>query len=299
MRRLLHIIAIIPFILSACDNEELPGYIDPENKNANTNCDIYAKRTEVPQLNNEDIFLSRHTSGATGDTVTYCISHNKERRHSRWVAFRFDSSNRDTDWERNSWDALGGEPYRTDPELEDSDVLNNSLIWNNGAQRYQRGHLLASFDRVYSKDANAQTFYFSNISPMLGAFNTSGPWSKLESAINKRKSGWGRNPEFADTLYVVKGGTIAEGYYDTKGRCPTVPKYYFVALLKVKDGIYHAAAFLLEHKGIFKEDEDEYSECALTIDELEEFTGIDFFCNLNDKLENAVERSLNKRAWNM
>ncbi len=299
MKRLLYLIATLPLFLAACDSDEGNDYHNPNNKNANTDCDIHAKRTEIPRLNNEDIFLSRHTSGATGDTVTYCISHNKERRHSRWIAFRFDKSNRDTDWSRDSWDALGGEPFRTDPDLEDNNVLNNDLIWRNGEQYYQRGHLLASFDRLYSKEANAQTFYFSNISPMLKAFNTSGPWSKLESAINARKSGWGRNPDFADTLYVVKGGTITEGYYDTKGTCPTVPKYYFVALLKVKDNVYHAAAFLLEHKSFFKENEDEYSECAITIDELEEFTGIDFFCNLNDKLEDAVESILNKRAWNM
>lgn len=299
MKRLIYIIATLPLLLISCNSEESNYHTNPNNKNANTDCDIYAKRTEIPRLNSEDIFLSRHTSGATGDTVTYCISHNKERRHSRWVAFRFDKSNRDTDWSRDSWDALGGEPFRTDPDLEDNDVLNNDLIWHNGEQYYQRGHLLASFDRLYSKEANAQTFYFSNISPMLKGFNTKSPWSKLESAINTRKSGWGRNPDFADTLYVVKGGTIAEGYYETKGTCPTVPKYYFVALLKVKDGIYHAAAFLLEHKGVFKENEDEYSECAITIDELEEFTGIDFFCNLNDKLEDAVESILNKRAWNM
>ena len=36
---------------------------------------------------------------------------------------------------------------------------------------------------------------------------------------------------------------------------------------------------------------------ALSIDELEEKTGIDFFCNLPDKLENNVERGCNLDAW--
>jgi endonuclease G len=35
------------------------------------------------------------------------------------------------------------------------------------------------------------------------------------------------------------------------------------------------------------------------VDELEEFTGIDFFCNLNDKLEEAVEKQYNKTAWGL
>ena len=38
---------------------------------------------------------------------------------------------------------------------------------------------------------------------------------------------------------------------------------------------------------------------AITIDELEERTGIDFFCNLKDNLENAVESTIDKKTWNL
>ena len=36
---------------------------------------------------------------------------------------------------------------------------------------------------------------------------------------------------------------------------------------------------------------------ALSIDELEEKTGIDFFPNLNDNLENALEATYSTKAW--
>ena len=39
------------------------------------------------------------------------------------------------------------------------------------------------------------------------------------------------------------------------------------------------------------------SECARTIDELEELTGLDFFHNLPDNLENAVEAKYAISAW--
>ena len=39
------------------------------------------------------------------------------------------------------------------------------------------------------------------------------------------------------------------------------------------------------------------SECARTIDELEELTGLDFFHNLPDNLENAVESKYAISAW--
>lgn len=36
---------------------------------------------------------------------------------------------------------------------------------------------------------------------------------------------------------------------------------------------------------------------ALSIDELEEKTGIDFFPSLNDNLENALESTYSTKAW--
>lgn len=39
------------------------------------------------------------------------------------------------------------------------------------------------------------------------------------------------------------------------------------------------------------------ADYALTIDELEEKTGIDFFPNLNDNLENALEATYSTKAW--
>ena len=38
---------------------------------------------------------------------------------------------------------------------------------------------------------------------------------------------------------------------------------------------------------------------AVSIDELERFTGIDFFCNLPDNTENAVEATLTLSDWNL
>ena len=40
-----------------------------------------------------------------------------------------------------------------------------------------------------------------------------------------------------------------------------------------------------------------YGDYAITIDELERRTGIDFFCNLPDHMENKVESTLNLSYW--
>lgn len=262
-------------------------FTNPENKNENRG-NSYSKRIEIPALNSNDIFITHTTKVAGKDNITYSISHNAERKHSRWVAFTFDDSNREIAWQRKSWKYTewGGDPFQPDPEMPESYVFTKSEINKNG---FDRGHLVASYDRVYSKDANEQTFYYSNMSPMYNDFNT-GLWSKLEGVVQKH----GRNESFCDTLYVVKGGTINPGYYKQVGTCRTVPLYYFMAILSRKNNIYNGIAFWLEHE---RDLEGTIWDYAMTIDELEEKSGIDFFCNLPDKTENSVERVYYLSKW--
>ena len=83
------------------------------------------------------------------------------------------------------------------------------------------------------------------------------------------------------------------------------PEQLFVAqelINKVKSkccgikGQYKAIGFWFEHKSYSN---NNYASYALSIDELEEKTGIDFFHNLPDNIENEVERSYNKSDWGL
>ena len=160
--------------------------------------------------------------------------------------------------------------------------------------------MLGSADRLNSKDANGQTFYLSNIMPQLRAFNEGGIWWNLEDFLRKNYD----KSDFRDTLYVVKGGTISEGNYTKRGSNGqlTVPKYYFMAILAFAkryaktNGGYYAIAFWMEHKDNTAAVSSSY---AITIDELERRTGIDFFCNLPDDIENAVEKSFYLSDWKL
>lgn len=282
------------FFIVACKGDEgAIASINTTNTNANTGKGDYATRPEIPAITDNDIFITHTTTISGKENITYSIAHNPERKHSRWVAFTFDASNRAIAWKRDNWDNTewGGDPFQPDPQIAEEFLFTQQEINRNG---YVRGHLVASYDRVYSKDANEQTFYYSNISPMLSRFNT-GKWNDLEQNVQS----WGRNKEFCDTLYIVKGGTINEGYYKSVTNeqgitCKTVPAYYFMALLCKFNDTFKAIGFWFEHKSYLP---GKLTEYAMTIDELEEKTGIDFFCNLNDKLETAVERQYNIKQW--
>jgi len=104
-------------------------------------------------------------------------------------------------------------------------------------------------------------------------------------------------------LYVVKGGTIDGKDYvfdflthDTYG--VLVPKYFFMAILCVKNGKYKALGFWIEHKKSYSQDEQKsIKPYIVSIDELEASTGIDFFCNLNQDTQDTVEKETVVSEW--
>ena len=287
------LLALLTLVLLASCNEtgsnDAPP-VDPSNKNANSShAGKYATRIEIPAIKGDDIFLSHTTTRNGKENITYSIAHDTLRRHCHWTAFTFDASNRAISWKRDNWDYTewGGDPFQPNPDLPERYVMNDREIWNSGGtERFVRGHIVASYDRVYSQDANEQTFYYSNISPMYSRFNT-GAWSDCEGLVQ----GWGRNSGFCDTLYVVKGGTIREDEYRTVGSCPTVPNHYFMALLCLKNNTYKAIGLLFEHQNGYSQTQ------VCSIDYLESFTGIDFFCNVPDKVENVFERQYSTSSW--
>lgn len=250
-------------------------------------------KMEVPALISGDYFITHSAyvnDNSTERIPNYYISYSPTQRHAHWVAFRFDKQTR----QRNT-NRTGSEGYPRDPECEAS--LPGNGFSGTG---YDHGHICASADRRYSTLANEQTFYMTNMSPQLPQFNRT-YWNYYETYVQNI----GGNEEFADTLYVVKGGTIAEGQVSTTVPCNgiqvPVPKYYFIALLKIKDKQYQAMAFWMEHQEYetVSDKTAELSAHAISIDQLEQLTGFDFFPSLPDNIEKTVEASFSPTEWDL
>lgn len=261
------------------------------NNTANTQI---TSRMETPRvLNNGTTQLISHDVNINGKTVnTYMLEYDITQYHSRWVAFRFDATT------RTQLTGRSDEPFTDDPSLSSTyHIGNRGFGWGR-----DRGHLCASADRVYNSTANEQTFYMTNMSPQMSSFNQ-GYWVTLEGLVQK----CGRNASFADTLYVVKGGTIKPDQisdYITRanGKKVAVPKYYYMALLKVKNNAYSSIGFWMEHKEYGydyknKAPLSEIAKHAVTVNQLEELTGIDFFPNLPDAAEEKIESRCNPTEW--
>lgn len=289
------LVLTIAIIAISCGDDS-PNWT-PSNGNGNSSytpsSDI-AARMETPRILSDGLtVVVSHDVAINGKkVVTYELEYDKSKFHSRWVAFRFDGNTRAQSVGRSD------EPFMDDPSL--SSTLH--IGYKGFGPGYDRGHLCASADRLYDRTANEQTFYMSNMSPQLSSFNQ-GYWVTLESQVQKL----GRSKTFSDTLYVVKGGTIKEGQiksYITRknGNKVAVPKYYYMALLKVKNGVYHSIAFWMEHKeyGYSYNNKVPLSEImnhAVSVNELEQLTGIDFFPNLPDATEEKVEDQKDINTW--
>ncbi len=246
----------------------------------------YAGGLEVPKLLGGDMNLFvTHTTNFNGKTmVTYSYEWDCKKKHSRWVAFTFSAATRSKDVGRN-------EDFKEDTKIP---AQYRTTLQDYKGSGFSRGHLCASSDRQYSKEANRQTFLLSNMSPQIQNGFNGGIWMELEREVQS----WGNIQSTKDTLYVAKGGTIGEGQIKQYiGNNVPVPKYYFMAVLSLKGGKYKAIAFWLEHKDYGKD--KNYAKHAISVDELEQKTGIDFFHNLPDDIENQVEAAFDKSAWGL
>lgn len=265
------------------------------NINKNTSGSTEAQtRYEFPKVKGGTSEVIVHSTNDYG--VTYSLEWDHNLRATRWVCWEVNGDNRVERYSRNSlWP--NGDPWAYDPSVPESEQqatyseLSKSYYPGTGSY-YQKGHICASQDRIYDKTANQQTFYMTNIYPQVGNFNGK-LWAKLEGQVRT----WGKN---SNVMYVCKGGTIdkeSQIIGRTSGN-HIVPKYFFMALVSQMTKGIRGIAFWMEH---LDEDRsgDKLSQYAISIDELENKTGLDFFCNLPDDTENSVEADLTLSDWNL
>lgn len=169
--------------------------------------------------------------------------------------------------------------------------LNTENYTNN---YYSRGHQIASADRNGVDDMCDQTFYMTNITPQLQNGFNGGVWNNLETAVRNLTSS-------CDTVYVVSGAAFRKKTDGTEtittivntrdSKELPVPNYYWKALLKVTwsgNGVTAALAigFWLPHKDLKGAD---YAGYAVSVNQIEQWTGFDLFANLPADLQATAE----------
>ena len=254
------------------------------NANANPATPSEYRRLEMPALHRgSDTVLVHKTADGM---VNYITEWDFQKRAQRWSCYILTQDLLQQNTQRYTSD---DNQYPQDPLIDTSLQWSEDPYYSNG-QRFDHGHICPSADRLNSSEANYQTFFLTNMQPQFNAFNA-GLWARMEAKVRAMA-------KTCDTLYVCKGGTIDGGtfggynkVYHTLANGLLVPRYFFMALLRVNGGNYSAVALWTDQITNSKDSGSSLSRYAISIDELEERTGIDFFCNLPDATEDTVEKT--------
>lgn len=227
---------------------------------------------ELPAMDDESLGYYSHSFEMNGQKYrNYSFGWSQEDLVSLWVAYPLCSMytnkrvNRTDEW---AYDPILGEEFSSAP-------------FGGYGGSYARGHQVPSADRLCCWEANAQTFYGTNMTPQNNGHN-GGIWQDIESYVRNIAN-------TSDTTYVVSGCMVKDSQKfttDTDGKKMTVPTAYYKAILRYSKSstlsTWAAMAFYTEHKDY--PDNTPFKTIAMSVDALEEMTGMDFFINLPDKL---------------
>lgn len=300
LRIILPLLFTIPVLVSCSNDDDDDGASTELNANRNDwSQEPALQRLEFPKVKGGKSRVIIHT---TNDEygINYSVEWDSEKRSQRWSCYQMYAANRIQVTKRYYADSSKGQmQYPYDPGLPANEYFSSDPFWGSG---YDHGHICPSADRLYSVSANIQTFYLTNMQPQYNRFNA-GLWEKMEEKLRSWISTGSRKE---DTLYVCKGGTIdvvdSEGgvkdpVLATLSSGLIVPKYFFMALLRKSSTGYKGLAFWAEHLNDDRSN-DPLTDYVISIRELERRTGIDFFCNLPDKIEEEVETmSIENIKW--
>lgn len=299
-------LACLTLFFASCGDDNNPVIDDdkPVNKNANVvTTDKAVLRLEFPALKKtgrQQIIVHRVSDHKKydNDCVNYAVEWDCDKKSQRWSCYQMHkgyTGEHDRVTPNNN-------RYPQDPNIATEDRYDD-VIYGSG---FAHGHICPNADRKYSYDANYQTFYMSNMQPQYSKFNgfsddrkNYGLWVRMEIQLRK----WVDNLGPKDTIFVCKGGTIDDEKNIIKridGKL-IVPKYFFTAILR-KYYIngkheYLALGYWCDQTNSYRTNETIKQHC-MSIEKLEQLTGIDFFCNLPDDIEAKVEKNYDESSWN-
>ena len=243
---------------------------------------------EMPLVKENDgnLYVT-HMTKASGKTMrNYSMCYDPDVKAALWIAYPLHDC-----YTRKAVDRTDAWGY--DPLIPAKYQVNMEKGMSNG---YDRGHQVASADRLASYDMNSQTFYYTNMTAQVGAGMNQDIWNNLENMI--------RNEYICrDTLYVVTGcvmttedDTQVKWVDNRNGGKVAVPKAYFKVLLRTKSGNTGKAVDNSNATTIgFWYENRKYSYSTprvsdvKSVDEIERLTGFTFFPQISDEVKETKD----------
>lgn len=211
------------------------------------------------------------------DFLGYSICYREQYEQAEWSATVLTRENLQNKVAERTDD------FRADPQIATGSATPDDYKRSG----YDRGHLVPAADMAWSEQAMSESFFMSNMSPQAPSFNR-GIWNKLEGKVRDYAKKFG-------TVYTVSGPILEKTTYATIGENNVaVPEFYYKVILAHTDtDEWSAIGFIFPNEG----SDASYFDYAVAVDEIEARCNIDFFYQLPDELENALESTVNLGFW--
>lgn len=218
-----------------------------------------------------------HPKGKDGALIKregYSLQYDHECKIPHWVSYLMRESDLIKNVKRTN-------DFRPDPEIKDSQAALQDYK-NSG---YDRGHMARAGLFTKSKKLMSETFVLSNIVPQDSYMNQNGAWRRVEdfeyeSIITFKEVLIASGPVTGDNMQRIGPGEVC------------VPNEVYKVMYK-ENPRPTAVAFIIPNYRT----SGHFTTYAVSIDELEKVTGIDFLPELEDSLEKQVEGSFNLSEW--
>lgn len=225
---------------------------------------------EAPKLNLEIpiyTYPGRYEKEIIINRIGYTLSYNQYYKNPNWVAWEL--TREETKGKADRYDK-----FMPDPDLPEPRVVHKDYTKSG----YDRGHMAPAADMKWNKKAMIESFYMSNICPQVGNLNR-GDWNDLEELCRNWADKYGR-------IYITCGPI-----FDSKspkrigGHKVAVPDRFFKVILIYNRKNPIAMGFIFKNTA-HSQDIKKY---MVTVDSVENVTGMDFFSKLPDEVENRIE----------
>ncbi len=183
-----------------------------------------------------------------------------------------------------------GKVQRTNKFYADNAMGERSRVdfYDYNGSGYDRGHMCPAGDNKNTQKAMEESFLMTNICPQDHNLNT-GAWNDLEVQCRS----WAKN---YGTLYICCGPIFDKKTPKTIGQRKNmkiaVPDRFFKVLLTL-GRVPKAIGFIYPNEAC----SGDMRDYAVSVDQVEKETGMDFFYRLDDKQEKPLEKECNPAAW--
>jgi endonuclease G len=204
----------------------------------------------------------------------FSLGYDEKHEQAAWVAYLLPKEHALNSYERRN-------RFRADRGLLSGSATPGDYT-NSG---YDRGHLAPAADFDYDRKALNETFLMTNISPQHPSFNRGG-WKELEELVRSWASEY-------DSLYVITGPVLEPGLKKIGENGVSVPNFFYKIIMDTRQPQVKMIGFLMPNQKITGGP----WAFVVSVDSIEHISGLDFFPQLPDLLEDSLENMIQTKYW--